>query len=90
MMDAPVACRPELRSLAPHSITYATEDIPIVLFGDFLTLWCLLMVYNEYPTRALNPTSIKCYLPSTDAIDRREKFTDAYEVLRSAHASALN
>ena len=29
--------------------------------------------YNENPTRALNTTSLKCCLPSTDAIDRREK-----------------
>ena len=29
--------------------------------------------YNENMTRALNPTSLKCSLPSTDAIDRREK-----------------
>jgi hypothetical protein len=28
---------------------------------------------NENPTRALNTTSLKCCLPSTDAIDRREK-----------------
>ena len=34
---------------------------------------------NENPTRALNITSLKCSLPSTDAIDRREKFTLAYE-----------
>ena len=25
-----------------------------VLFGDCLTLWCVLVVYNENPTRALN------------------------------------
>ena len=29
--------------------------------------------YNENPTRTLNTTSLKCCLPSTDAIDRREK-----------------
>ena len=29
--------------------------------------------HNENPTRALNTTSLKCCLPSTDAIDRREK-----------------
>ena len=49
------------------------EDIPIVLFGDCLTLWCILVVYNETPTRALNATSLKCCLPSTDAMYRQEK-----------------
>ena len=29
--------------------------------------------YNENPTRALNTTSLKYYLPSIDAIDRRER-----------------
>ena len=29
--------------------------------------------YNENPTRALNTTSLKCCLPSTDVIDRWEK-----------------
>ena len=29
--------------------------------------------YNENPTIALNTTSLKCCLPSTDAVDRREK-----------------
>ena len=28
---------------------------------------------NGNPTKALNTTSLKCYLPSTDATDRREK-----------------
>ena len=36
-------------------------------------------IYNENPTRALNTTSLKCCLPSTDGIDRREKkITHAY------------
>ena len=35
VMEAPIACCPQLRSLAPHNITLATEDIPVVLFGDF-------------------------------------------------------
>ena len=46
--------------------------------------------YNENPTRALNTDSLKCCLASTDAIDRREKFTYAYEGLRSPHTSALH
>ena len=41
-----------------------------------------LFPYNEKPTRTLNTTSLKCCLPSTDAIDRREKFMHAYEGLR--------
>ena len=45
--------------------------------------------YNENSTRALNTTSLKCCLPSTDAIDRREKFTYPYEGSRSPHASTL-
>ena len=28
--------------------------VPVVLFGDCLTLCCVLVVYNENPTRALN------------------------------------
>ena len=37
---------------------------------------CLKVGYfsnNENPTRTLNTTLLKCCLPSTDAIDRREK-----------------
>ena len=46
--------------------------------------------YKENLTRALNTTSLKYWLPSTDAIDRREKFTYAYEGWRSPHISALH
>ena len=45
--------------------------------------------YNENPMRAIYPTSLKCCLPSTDAIDKWEKFRHAYESSRSPHASAL-
>ena len=45
--------------------------------------------YNENPTIALNTTSFKCSLPSTDSIEGRKKFTYAYEGSRSPHASAL-
>ena len=45
---------------------------------------------NENPTRALNNTSLKCCLPSTDAIERWKKCTQAYEGSRSLHASALH
>ena len=34
---------------------------------------CRHFPYNENPTRALNTTSLKCCLPSTDAIKRRRK-----------------
>ena len=34
--------------------------------------------YNVNPTNALNTTSLKCCLPSTDAIDRREKNSRMY------------
>ena len=36
-------------------------------------------VVNENPIRALNTTPLKCCLSLTEAIDRREKFTNAYE-----------
>ena len=52
------------------------EHIP----GDYLTLWCVLVVYNENPTRALNTTSLKCCLPSSDAIDRWEKIHTCVKV----------
>ena len=48
------------------------EDIPVVLFGDCLTLWCILVVYNENQTRALNTILLKCCLPSTDATNNSE------------------
>ena len=44
---------------------------------------------NENPTRALHTVSLKCCLPSTDAIDRREKI-HVYEGSRLPHASALH
>jgi hypothetical protein len=47
----------------------------VVLFGDWLILWCVLVVYNENPTRIINTTLLKCCLSSTDAIDRQEKNT---------------
>ena len=49
-----------------------------------------LFPYNENPTRALNTNSLKCCLSSTNAIDRRKKFTHAYDGLKSPHASALH
>ena len=36
--------------------------------------------YNENPTRVVNTTALKCYLPSNDVIDRREKSRHACEV----------
>ena len=45
---------------------------------------------NENPTRALNTTSLKCRMPSTDPIDKWEKITHSYKGSRSPHASALH
>ena len=39
----------------------------------------VIFSYNENPTRALNTASLKCCLPLTDSIDRREEFTHAYK-----------
>ena len=61
--STPVSCA------AQHHI----GDIPVVLFDDCLTLWRIFVVYNENSTRALNTTSLKCCLPSTNTIDREEK-----------------
>ena len=36
------------------------EGIPVVFFSGYLTLWCLLVVYDENLMRALNTTSLKC------------------------------
>ena len=44
--------------------------------------------YKENPTRALNIISLKCCLPSTEAIDRRQKLTHACEDSRLLHASS--
>jgi hypothetical protein len=45
---------------------------------------------NGNLTRALNTTSLNSCLPSTDAIDRRKKFTRAYQSSWLPHASALH
>ena len=45
---------------------------------------------NKNPTRALNTCSLKCCLPSTDAIDRQEKLTHVYEGLRLPHVCVLH
>ena len=70
VVEARIACWPQLRSLAPHSITQATEDIPVVLVSKKMSDTFLT---DENPMRAFNIISLKCCLPSTDAIDRREK-----------------
>ena len=46
--------------------------------------------YNENPKRAQNTASVKCWLPSTDAIDKRVIFTHGYGRSRSPHANALH
>ena len=71
VMEAPIACWTQLRSLAPHSIMYATEDIPIVLFSQKNKVGYISNTEN--PTRALNTPLLKCCLPSTNAIDKQEK-----------------
>ena len=48
------------------------------------------LLNNEKPTIALNTNSLKCCLPSTDAIYRRGIFTHAYEISSLFHASALH
>jgi hypothetical protein len=45
---------------------------------------------NENPMRALNTTSLKCYLPSSDTIYRQKKFNYAYEGSKLPHASVLH
>ena len=46
--------------------------------------------YSGNPTGALNSTSLKCYLRSTDTIDKLEKCTHTYEDSRSTHSIALH
>ena len=46
--------------------------------------------YNEYPTGALNITSLKCSLISTEAIYGGGEIIHTFEGLRSAHASAFH
>ena len=46
--------------------------------------------YNENPTRALNATSLKCCLSSTDAIYRRERNHECFGGSRSPYESALH
>ena len=57
---------------------------------DPVTNLFLHFPYSDNPTWTLNTTSLKYYLSSTDAIDRREKFMHAYEGSKSPHASALS
>ena len=45
--------------------------------------------HNENLMRTLNTTSLKCCLPSTDAIDKQKKFIYVYEGSRSPYASML-
>ena len=63
VLEASLTCWAQLRSLTPHSVMLATEDIPVVLFGDCLILCCVLVMYNDNPTWALNITSVNCCLP---------------------------
>ena len=54
--------KPQESGLSPRKIE---SSLLLQLFRRF--------AYNESPTRALNTTSLKCCLPSTDVIDRQEK-----------------
>ena len=58
-----------LRSLANHrNLVFLPKGLNqvrgMLFFRNF--------PYNENPTRTINTTSFKCYLPSTDSIDRRK------------------
>jgi hypothetical protein len=49
-----------------------------------------IMTSTDNPTRALNSSSLKCFLPSTDAIDRRGKIHACvwrFKVASCKHAS---
>jgi hypothetical protein len=70
--------------------TAITDDESWVYGYDPVTKSFHNFPYNENPTRALNTISLKFCLPSTDAIDRREQFTHAYEGSRSPYVSALH
>ena len=78
---------------------YGAHEVGVTVCGLQHVLWVMdvrvrpgtcYFPYNENPTRALNSIPLKCCLSSTDAIERREKFTHAYEGSRSAHRSALH
>jgi hypothetical protein len=47
-------------------------------------------LYYVNPMRVLNTTLLKCLLPSTDTIDRREKCMHEYKGSRSSHESSIN
>jgi hypothetical protein len=70
--------------------TIITGDESWVYWYDPVTNSFRHFPYNDNSTRALNNNSLKYCLASTDAIDRRETFTHAYEGSRSPHASALS
>ena len=51
IMQLPRFRCPQVRSLAPHSITKATKDFQVVFFVNILALWCVLVMHH--------PTGIK-------------------------------
>ena len=55
------------------TLTIITGDESWVYRYDPETKFYCHFPYNENPTRALNTTSLKCCLPSTDTIKRQEK-----------------
>jgi len=46
MMQLPHSRRPQVRSLAPHSIMKATKDFQVVFFVNVLALWCILVMHH--------------------------------------------
>ena len=73
LIQTSLAISPDIRrvrSLANHrSLDFHQNRSELSLL---LQLVCYFP-YNENPTRALNTTSLKCCLPSTDTTDRWEK-----------------
>ena len=46
VMDLPSFCCAQVRSFASHSITKVTKYPLVVLFGDDLALWCVLVMHH--------------------------------------------
>ena len=53
MMQLPCSRCPQVRSLAPHSITKTTKDFQVVFFVNVLPLWYVFVMHN--------PTGVKEY-----------------------------
>ena len=88
-----VPARPEL-----VTSDYSVHEVGVTVCGVHHVLWVLgVWVWpepghfpdNKNPTRALNTTSLKCRLPSNDAIERREKIHACVWRFMVAHECAL-